>query len=99
MKYVPENVKNKVGKIICSEEFYLSMFKEVLYFLSYGIILRVEHISYNSTYEVTMLNEFFDVIEEGFAGVDDSRKHDEVSILVGWYWVNIIAKMVENDIV
>ncbi len=41
------------------------MFKQVLLFFSYGIILRVEHIPYNSTYEVTMVNEFFDVIKEG----------------------------------
>ena len=30
-----------------------------------------------------LLDGFFDSVEERFTGVDDSRKHDEVSILVG----------------
>jgi hypothetical protein len=30
-----------------------------------------------------VLDGFFDVIEERFTGVDDGRKHDEASLLVG----------------
>lgn len=65
MKYIPEKVKNRCGKVIFSDEMYLSMFKEVLLFFSYGVILKVEHIPYKSCYEVIMVNAFFDIINVG----------------------------------
>jgi hypothetical protein len=30
-----------------------------------------------------LLDGLFDLMEEGFVGIDDGSKHDEVSILVG----------------
>jgi hypothetical protein len=45
------------------------------------------------------LDGVFDLMKERFAGVDDSRKHDAVSILVGGYRVGVITKTVENDMV
>lgn len=64
MKYINEKLKGKIGKVLFSQEMYESYFDTVRLFFNYGIILKVEFIHYKNTYEIVLLNEFFEEIGE-----------------------------------
>jgi hypothetical protein len=58
----------------------------IFYYQVFAILPDIRHIALgkNGRFRFSeVLDGFLDVIEERFTGVDDSRKHDEVSILVG----------------
>ncbi len=65
MKYINEKLKGKIGKVLFSQEMYESYFDTVRLFFNYSIILKVEFIHYRNVYEIVLLNDFFEKIDEG----------------------------------